>query len=638
MAVIQSNLKSAHQQAYDPNMLANMPQTNIFGSNYDMFQHMHDPSYNGWDALGDLGSMYLTNMYEKQGLGAIGNNSTIPNDEAYNNAMKTINPDWGNLSTNQLPDNQNIGMQGQTFTPDGTGVTNAVNNYINGSGNRYGFNQAPMIGGDILGTANRLGKTMPLAGEYGTNQPVANNQYANVIDYVPTVQTDNSTQDNNDISNQSQLNPTDTYQGNVQPNQQPAQTTQAQIEQFQQLQTQHPEWFVGDTYVGNDKNAAQAERNRQNAIIEGSKNFGQDDSKPNGTSDYYLKQAFNQQTQQAAQQIQARQQAVDDAQAQQEYNNFAATKAQHPEWFVGDTYVGSDPNAKAKAQRDETIKQAQELAKQRNQEMLDMQDRTAKFQDYQNALPAIKARTMQQLVAKYGVAISRQLEGSINQELDNKTNQLTSAMAQKNSDMLMKYLSGDLTLQGNRQNARIAVEEYNRHAAQIGQPPIDPQFVQDLLNGGKVAVNKTNLGGKWVFTITPADGSLFNDGTAVKTSATYANSVSPDTDQTNKTRIATTQLTNNKDIKIANMNNATSRANNADTNATQMAMANIRAVTAGNEQAQKELESRIAAADDILKDNTASTEAKDNARATITLLGSIHTKKDIEDKLGYPIQ
>ena len=43
---------------------------------------------------------------------------------------------------------------------------------------------------------------------------------------------------------------------------------------------------------------------------------------------------------------------------QKQYDDFAAAKKANPEWYVGDTYVGTDDKAKAQAQAQQAQQQA----------------------------------------------------------------------------------------------------------------------------------------------------------------------------------------------------------------------------------------------------------------------------------------
>ena len=49
---------------------------------------------------------------------------------------------------------------------------------------------------------------------------------------------------------------------------------------------------------------------------------------------------------------------------QQKYDDFAKLQKEHPEWFVGDTYVGNDADAKKKAE--EALKQNQDTKNKTN--------------------------------------------------------------------------------------------------------------------------------------------------------------------------------------------------------------------------------------------------------------------------------
>ena len=58
--------------------------------------------------------------------------------------------------------------------------------------------------------------------------------------------------------------------------------------------------------------------------------------------------------------------------AQQQYNDFAKMQKEHPEWFVGDTYVGNDTDARKKAE--EALKQSNNKTEMSNKEVNNVLD------------------------------------------------------------------------------------------------------------------------------------------------------------------------------------------------------------------------------------------------------------------------
>lgn len=235
---------------------------------------------------------------------------------------------------------------------------------------------------------------------------------------------------------------------------------------------------------------------------------------------------------------------------QKKYDDFAAAKKANPEWYVGDTYVGTDDKAKAQAQAQQA-QQAQVKAQQDQQKAaffsqgnnpengrfssgmeqygftgqktapLSYQEVAAKKNQY-------KARAMKELVSKYGIEAAKQVEPMIDDAIGSKLGEMADSEDNQNRQALGRYLmSNNVNTQQGMQKALWAAEEYNHAAKQMGRQGIDTAMLGKMLDAGKVSITAKDVGGSVNFYAVPKDGGQFNDGSFMKPILTQNKTLSP---------------------------------------------------------------------------------------------------------------
>lgn len=235
---------------------------------------------------------------------------------------------------------------------------------------------------------------------------------------------------------------------------------------------------------------------------------------------------------------------------QKQYDDFAAAKKANPEWYVGDTYVGTDDKAKAQAQAQQA-QQTQAKAQQDQQKAaifsqgnnpengrfssgmeqygftgqktapLSYQEVSAKKNQY-------KARAMKELVSKYGIEAAKQVEPMIDDAIGAKLGEMADSEDNQNRQALGRYLmSNNVNTQQGMQKALWAAEEYNHVAKQMGRQGIDTATLGKMLDAGKVSITAKDVGGSVNFYAVPKDGGQFNDGSFMKPILTQNKTLSP---------------------------------------------------------------------------------------------------------------
>ena len=235
---------------------------------------------------------------------------------------------------------------------------------------------------------------------------------------------------------------------------------------------------------------------------------------------------------------------------QKKYDDFAAAKKANPEWYVGDTYVGTDDKAKAQAQAQQA-QQAQVKAQQYQQKAaifsqgnnpengrfssgmeqygftgqktapLSYQEVAAKKNQY-------KAQAMKELVSKYGIEAAKQVEPMIDDAIGSKLEEMADSEDNQNRQALGRYLmSNNVNTQQGMQKALWAAEEYNHAAKQMGRQGIDTAMLGKMLDAGKVSITAKDVGGSVNFYAVPKDGGQFNDGSFMKPILTQNKTLSP---------------------------------------------------------------------------------------------------------------
>ncbi|WP_196592414.1 hypothetical protein [Pectinatus frisingensis] len=236
-----------------------------------------------------------------------------------------------------------------------------------------------------------------------------------------------------------------------------------------------------------------------------------------------LVDAFSNGINQQQSQYDQQQAVTQKAALQKQYDDFAAAKAANPEWYVGDTYVGSDQNAKQAAIQ----KQQQQQIDTANQAF---QDRRNTYNQYKSQVVAMKAKAMKDLISKYGVSAAKQVEPMIDSAIQSRMSNMADQIDEQNRQWLAPYIMGDQvnTPQG-LQRALWATQEYNNTAKQMGLAGVDIPTVGKMLDAGNVAITSKDLGNGVAFYAVPKTGGTFDDGSYIKPILSAAKGVSPDT-------------------------------------------------------------------------------------------------------------
>ncbi len=225
---------------------------------------------------------------------------------------------------------------------------------------------------------------------------------------------------------------------------------------------------------------------------------------------------------------------------QADYDAFAAAKAANPEWYVGDTYVGSDPQAKAAAQAKPQQPAAAQGQAQAQYDFSNPMQQEYGFQDdkpvqqlsYQEQKAKINqsaAAAMKNIVSKYGYDTAQKVFPMIQQAMQDKLSGASDAIDYQNRRALMPYLFGDLSTPQAKQQALWAMQEYNNAAKRMGRDGVDTSLMAQMLAAHDVSITSKDLGGKVQYYAAPKGGGAFSDGSYIKPIFADAKSVSPDT-------------------------------------------------------------------------------------------------------------
>lgn len=253
-------------------------------------------------------------------------------------------------------------------------------------------------------------------------------------------------------------------------------------------------------------------------LLQAMQKYGQSTGGPTPPAD-----AFSNGVDQQQQQYDQQQAVVQKAAQQKQYDDFAAAKAANPEWYVGDTYVGTDQNAKQAAIQ----KQQQQQIDTANQAF---QDRRNTYNQYKSQVVAMKAKAMKDLISKYGVSAAKQVEPMIDSAIQGKMSSMADQIDEQNRQWLAPYIMGDQvnTPQG-LQRALWATQEYNNTAKQMGLAGVDIPTVGKMLDAGNVAITSKDLGNGVAFYAVPKSGGTFDDGSYIKPILESPKGISPDT-------------------------------------------------------------------------------------------------------------
>lgn len=225
---------------------------------------------------------------------------------------------------------------------------------------------------------------------------------------------------------------------------------------------------------------------------------------------------------------------------QGKYDQFAAAKAANPDWYVGDTYVGTDAAAKAKAQAALPQVQASQQQSQENQQFTNPMQQEYGFQDdqapkqlsyneYAAQLKSLEPQAMKEMVAKHGLAMADKLQPMIRQTIQDKLSAYGDQQDAQNQRAIAPYLLRDLSTPAAKQQALWALANYNNTAKQMGKPGLDMSSMAQIIGANDVNISAKDLGGQIQYIATPKNAATFNDGSAFKPIFAMAKTVTPDT-------------------------------------------------------------------------------------------------------------
>ncbi|WP_196595699.1 hypothetical protein [Pectinatus frisingensis] len=255
------------------------------------------------------------------------------------------------------------------------------------------------------------------------------------------------------------------------------------------------------------------------SILQAAQNYVQDTGASTPSADAFSN-GINQQQSQYDQQQKAMQKAA----LQKQYDDFAAAKAANPQWYVGDTYVGDDANAKQAALQSQAQKQAQQLA----QSGQNFDKRMSLYEQYASQVTAIKANIMYHMVQKYGVDEAKAIEPLVDNAIKGKLKGLGQQLDIQNRQDLQPFFSDTDTPAG-KQQAMWAAYEYNNAARQMGLDAIDTNTLGQLLNTGDVGIIAKDLGNGVQFYAVPKNSPKFDNGQYIIPILNSSKGVSPDT-------------------------------------------------------------------------------------------------------------
>lgn len=250
----------------------------------------------------------------------------------------------------------------------------------------------------------------------------------------------------------------------------------------------------------------------------------------------------------------AEQQAQDQA--------FAQTKAEHPEWFVGDYYVGDD--AKLKKAQEQT--QAQAYAAGRAVADQAKSARTGRFasgmeaygftgrsrarsyDEVREKANALKSQAMQQVVKRYGVQGAQMAEGMIDKAISERLGSYGDAMLQSLRTPIDAYIQQHAdSLNETRVLAPLlrSMQDYNITAKKVGAPEYDTKALSALQKAGETKLVPQNLHGMVTWNLVKSNGAPLyydKDGKPVYTQSVWKAQMTPTWNEQQSIRMRGAQL------------------------------------------------------------------------------------------------
>lgn len=253
-------------------------------------------------------------------------------------------------------------------------------------------------------------------------------------------------------------------------------------------------------------------------------------TQPISPADNRINDALNNQYQQYSTDQQTQAQAAQDTAKQKEYDDFAAAKAANPEWYVGDTYVGTDENAKKAALQKQAVETQQKQQQAYKDAYQGFNDRAKTYDGYKSQIVNMKMKAMSEVTRKFGVDAASKVEPMIDEAIKNKIGTLTDDLDNQNRAALQPFLTApDLNTQAGQQRALWALREYQIANKRLGLQDVDIPDLAKMIDSGNIAISAKDLGGQVQFFAVNKNGSLFDDGTAIKPILSAPKSMTPDT-------------------------------------------------------------------------------------------------------------
>lgn len=351
--------------------------------------------------------------------------------------------------------------------------------------------------------------------------------------------------------------------------------------EFAAQQKAHPEWFVGNTYVGNDDAA------RKNAYLADGQQkvdaYKQQQNAPYTGSNLNMMQEFARRNSQAPQSAQSY------ADKSMDQFQFQKNQKEHPEWFVGDRYVG-DKLTGDKAKDDKVRQDAALLNQQTAQEKAQLvgpgqsyqfksgmekygatgeMEKPLSYNEFVSKTKELKTHAMREMISKYGEAAAAKAEKMIDQAIADKQGAYADKVDMQARSQLYNALGDTTTTQG-MQKALFAAIEYNKTSKRLGRDGIDTAMLGKILENGDTQIVTKNLGDRDIMFAVNKNGKAFgydknNQPVYYRPVAELAHGISPDTKaniiskertnaENNRVKLQTVQMQNANRLQVASLN------------------------------------------------------------------------------------
>ena len=217
---------------------------------------------------------------------------------------------------------------------------------------------------------------------------------------------------------------------------------------------------------------------------------------------------------------------------------FQQERAEHPGWFVGNTYVGDDATAKKREEQNyvegravaDTAKSARTGRFDSGMEQYGFtgRSRARSFDEVKTAADQLKSRALAEVTRKYGPRGAQLAEGMIDKAISDRLgaygDAVLSRMRAPIDAYIQKYADG-------MNETRIlapalkAMQEYNIMARKIGAPEYDTKMLAALQKSGETKIVPANLHGRVSWNLVKSNGSplyMDKDGQPVYTRSVWS--------------------------------------------------------------------------------------------------------------------